>query len=311
MKIDVYCHILTPKYFELLQSKAKPGFNFSREKNNLANVDLNVRLRLLDRYPDVLEVLTLSSPPLESACSASDAVELAKVGNDELAELCVHYPDKFVGAIACLPLNDMDATLLEVDRVITQLRFKGVQIYSNINGDTLDNPKFKPLWEKMVKYDLPIWIHPYKDASGGESIFGWPFETSNAMLKLVTGGVMRDYPDIKFVIHHAGAMAPFFEQRINWLYPLEYGSKTGITNPREQFKKFYCDTAVYGSTSALMCAYNFYGSDHILFGTDTPLGPRFGLTAETIRSIELMNISEVEKEEIYERNAVNLLKIAL
>jgi uncharacterized protein len=310
MKIDVFCHLLTPKYFEVLQKKAKSGFNFNREKNNHANVDLDVRLRLLERYEDVVEILTLSQPPLESCCSTADAVELAKIGNDELAELCVKYPNKFVGAIACLPLNDMDATLAEVDRTITQLRFKGVQIYSNINGDTLDNPKFRPLWEKMVKYDLPIWIHPYKDATGGEAIFGWPFETSNAMLKLVTGGVIRDFPNIKFVIHHAGAMAPFFEERINWLYPLE-NSKSGVTNAKEQFRKFYCDTAVYGSTSALMCAYNFYGADHMFFGTDTPLGPRYGLTAETIRSINQMTIPETDKEKIFERNAVNLLRVAI
>ncbi len=85
--------------------KAKPGFNFSRESNNKANVDIDVRLRLLDRYPDVVEVLTISQPPLESACSPADAVELAHIGNDELAELCVKYPDKFVGAVACLPLK--------------------------------------------------------------------------------------------------------------------------------------------------------------------------------------------------------------
>ena len=310
MKIDIFCHILPPQYFAVLKKKAKPGFNFTRESNNKANVEINVRLRLLDRYPDVVQILTISQPPLESACSPADAVELARIGNDELAELCVKYPDKFVGAIACLPLNDMGATLEEVDRTITQLRFKGVQIYSNINGETLDSPKFKPLWEKMVKYDLPIWIHPFKDETGGEPVFGWPFETSNAMLKLVTGGVLRDYPGIKFIIHHAGAMVPFFEERINWTFPLEYGHK-GINNPKEQFKKFYCDTAVYGSTSALMCAYNFFGADHMFFGTDTPLGPRFGLTAETIRSIQQMTISEADKEKIFERNAVNLLKVAI
>ena len=310
MKIDIYCHFLTPKYFQALKKKAKPGFNFQRESDNPANVDLDVRLRLLDRYRDVVEVLSMSQPPLESICSPTDAVELAKIGNDELAELCVKHPDKFVGAVACLPLNDMEAALAEVDRAITQLRFKGVQIYSNINGDTLDNPRFRPLWEKMVKYDLPVWIHPFKDATGGEPVFGWPFETSHAMLKLVAGGVFRDYPNIKFVIHHAGAMVPFFEQRIFWTYPLEYGS-SGITDPKEQFKKFFCDTAVYGSVSALMCAYNFYGPDHMFFGSDAPLGPRYGLTGETIRSIQQMPIPEADKEKIFERNAVNLLKIAI
>jgi predicted TIM-barrel fold metal-dependent hydrolase len=86
---------------------------------------------------------------------------------------------------------------------------------------------------------------------------------------------------------------------------------TGTGNSVDQFKKFYCDTALWGSTSALKCAYDFFGVDHMLFGTDTPLGPKYGLTAETIRSVQQMTIPEEDKEKIFERNAVNLLKIAL
>jgi hypothetical protein len=162
----------------------------------------------------------------------------------------------------------------------------------------------------MVQYDLPIWLHPATRATGDEPIFGWPYETSNAMLSLVSNGVLRDYPDIKFIVHHAGAMAPFFEQRIRWLFPLRYGLKD-IKNPLADFRKFYCDTAVYGSTPALMCAYEFYGPDHMLFGTDSPLGPDYGLTSQTIDSIQRMDVPDYEKEKIFSQNAVNLLKTAI
>ena len=143
MKIDVFAHILPQKYFTLLQQKARPGLDFSREAANRANTQIDVRLRVMDRYPDVVQVLTVSQPPVETAVKPSEAVELAQMANDELAELVARYPDKFIAAVACLPLNDIDAALKEADRAINELKFRGVQIYSNINGETLDSTEIQ------------------------------------------------------------------------------------------------------------------------------------------------------------------------
>jgi predicted TIM-barrel fold metal-dependent hydrolase len=310
MIIDVFSHILPEKYFAALQKKARPGLDFSREAENHANTRIDTRLRLMDRYPGVVQVLSISQPPLEMAVAAGDAAELARVANDELAELIAKYPDKFIAGIGCLPMNDIDSALKEADRVISELRFRGVQIYSNINGESPGSPKFRPLYEQMVKYDLPIWIHPCPGESGNKPLFGWPYETSSAMLNLVSSGILRDFPDIKFITHHCGAMISFFEQRIWWLYPLEFGT-ADVKNPAGQFRKFYCDTAVYGSTPALTCAYSFFGADHILFGTDAPLGPHYGLTMQTIDSVRRMDISDGDKDKIFSQNAVNLLRLAI
>lgn len=310
MKIDVFAHILPQKYLANLQQKVKPGLDISREAANRANINIDIRLRVMDRYPDVVQVLTVSQPAVEMVATPKEAVELARIANDELAELVAKYPDKFIAAVACLPLNDVDAALEEADRAINKLKFRGVQIYSTVNGETLDAPKFRPLYKKMVEYDLPIWIHPCTCKSDDEPIFGWPYETSSAMLKLVSSGIFRDYPDIKFIIHHTGAMVPFFEQRIRWLFPLEFGAKR-IRNPVEQFQNFYGDTVVQGSTAALMCAYNFFGADHLLFGTDAPLGPNYGFTMQSIESVKRMAVPDSDKDKIFTQNAVNLLRIAI
>ncbi len=168
----------------------------------------------------------------------------------------------------------------------------------------------KPLFEKMAGYDLPIWIHPTTDAdldTGGT--LGWPFETATAMYRLVLAETFNHFPDIKFITHHGGSMIPFFGNRLKWLlYPPRVPPT--LKNPIEHFRKFYNDTALYGSTPALMCAYEFFGADRLLFGTDAPLGPRFGLTQETIESIQRMSIPEIEKEKILTQNAVNLLMLA-
>jgi len=184
-----------------------------------------------------------------------------------------------------------------------------VQIYSRINGETLDNPRFEPLWQLMVKHDLPIWIHPATNDNLDNDIglFSWPFETSSAMFRLVTGGVLKRYPGIKFIVHHCGAMAPFFQKRIKWVLSLVPNLFPDLKQPEEHFRKFYVDTAVYGNTPSLMCGYDFYGAGHMLYGTDAPLGPKFGMTGETAESIDRMDIPEDEKQQIFWRNASDML----
>jgi predicted TIM-barrel fold metal-dependent hydrolase len=309
MKIDVFAHILTEKFLSIYRKKA-PAIENQIEVLTPPVGDLQIRFRLMSRYPDILQMLTVANVPLEKFVGSKDAVELAKIANDELADLVIKYPDKFFGAVACLPMNDLDAALEEADRAITKLRLKGVQIYSRINGEPLDTPKFRPLYEKMAGFDLPIWIHPttYEKLDNDIGIFSWPFETTSAMFRLVKAGVFAEYPNIKFIVHHAGAMVPFFADRIKWvmsLVPQPY------PNIHEHFHKFYVDTAVYGNTSALMCAYDYFGADHLLFGTDAPLGPRWGMVEDTIASIERMKIPDMDKEKILKKNAVDLFKLAL
>jgi predicted TIM-barrel fold metal-dependent hydrolase len=185
-----------------------------------------------------------------------------------------------------------------------------VQMFSRIKGEQLDDPKFKPLYQKMAKYDLPIWIHPVSDIEFDETVFGWPFATANTMRRLVASGIFNEFPNLKIITHHCGALAPYFEGRIKWLMPLSLGKDHPVKNPEEHFRNFYNDTATYGSTSALMCGYEFFGSDHLLFGSDAPYGPGSGLTLETIQSIEKMNIPAIEKDNIFSQNAIRLLKIA-
>jgi aminocarboxymuconate-semialdehyde decarboxylase len=312
MKIDIYAHILPKKYWTAIKKKAKHPIDPQRpEPKNRANCELDFRLRIMERYPDVLQVLSLSLPSLEMYIGPEDAVDIARMGNDELAEIVTRYPDKFAAAVACVPLNDIDAALKEIDRAITRLKFKGIQIFTSINGETLDMPKFKPLYEIMTHYNLPIWIHPYVDFKQRRSVFMFAYETALAMEQLVCAGIFEDYPDIKFITHHCGSMVPFFEQRIKWLLPEMTRKGRHLNSPLEHFRKFYNDTAVYGSTPALMCGYEFFGADHLLFGTDAPLGPEYGLTRVTIQSIERMGISESDKEKIFEQNAISLLQLAL
>jgi len=329
-KIDIFCHILPLKYKEALYKKAKPCFYLAADSARPALFDLDIRFRVMDKFEGLRQVLTIGTPPLEYLVTPQEAMELARIANDEMAELLIKYPDRFVAAVACLPMNTIDAALQETDRAIGELNLKGVQIYSPLNGKPLDRPEFMALYEKMAQFDLPIWIHPARDNNipdypdEKESkyklfvIFGWPYETTLAMSRLVFSGVLEKYPDIKFITHHCGAMIPFFEQRIlsvqvsDAVIHTGEGQKPG-KSPLEYFKKFYADTVLSGSSPALMCGYTFFGPDHMLFASDYPYpgGPEKGdiKLGEAIKAVESMAVPQMAKEKIFKKNAERLLHL--
>jgi predicted TIM-barrel fold metal-dependent hydrolase len=310
MKIDVFAHVLTPNYLSKLRLKAPPRTEF-KEARQLACSDMNIRLRLMNRHPDVLQIITMALPPLETILSPTDAAELSIEANNDLAELVANYPDKFAGAVATLPMNNIEAALAETDRAIMRLQMKGVQICANHAAEPLDSPNYRRLYEKMAQYNLPIWIHPYSIKGQYEPLFGWPYETASAMMTIVSSGIFNDFPDLKFITHHAGGIVPFLESRMKWMMPLVLREGHKVKDPAEHFKKFYGDTALYGSTAGLTCAFDFFGPEHLLFGTDAPLGPGYGLTLETIDSINRMSISDADKQRVFYSNAIKLLKIPL
>jgi predicted TIM-barrel fold metal-dependent hydrolase len=335
LKIDAYSHIVPAPYLEALHKAAGEGSTW-RLSAVPPIYDLDHRFRIMDRYEGIVQVLTLAEPAIEQVADPEKAPDLARLANDELAELVRKYPGRFVGAIACLPMNNVDAALKEVDRAINDLKCRGVLVYSNVKGKPLDSPEFMPLYEKMSGYNLPIYIHPQRSSSYADypgedgsrynvySVFGWPYETTVAMTRLVFSGILERYPNLKIVTHHCGGMVPYYAERIiqhHDKYEYEVGKhrrgeyKQGLTKaPIDYFKMFYNDTAVHGSTAALMCAYAFFGAGHLLFGADMPLGDReLGSQSyrKTINGIGQMEISDAEKKKVFEDNARNLMRLPI
>jgi predicted TIM-barrel fold metal-dependent hydrolase len=319
----LFCHILPKKYNEALLKKGRRSYNLEANALRPALVDLDLRFKTMDKFEGLKQVLTLGAPAIENAFPPGDVVDMARMANDEMAELVNKYPDRFVAAVASLPMSNVDALLREADRTIKELKFKGIQVFSSINGKPLDSPEFLPLYEKMVQYDLPILIHPARDRETpdypGEKAakyalfvaFAWPFETTMAMGRLVYSGIMEKYPNLKLVAHHFGAMIPFFSARIPLVAQAGEGEIMKLTKPpMEYFKRFYGDTVLGGNTSALMCGYTFFGADHIVFSTDYPYpGEIVGLEA-VIKAVERMNIKDEEKAKIFSKNTRQLLKLS-
>jgi predicted TIM-barrel fold metal-dependent hydrolase len=335
MMIDAFCHILTPKFLQERNKRALGRFAGLRASRYNAVIptlsDLNVRFKIMDKYPDYVQVLSTAAPAIETICNPDDAAELAKIANDELAEMVLHYPDRFVGGIACVAMNNINATLNEIDRAINDLRLRGIQVHSDIAGKPLDSPEFVPVYEKMAAYNLPIFIHPVKeehvpDYPGEEGSkylvwnrLSWPHQTSVAMMRISCSGILERYPNLKFVTHHAGGTVPYLWTRIRVLDDtnemiLGYRYEARLTKKVDDYlRMFYNDTAVYGNAPSLMCAYAFCGADHLIFATDMPFGNQLGerLVRETIRSVNEMSIGDVERKMIFEENARKLMRLPI
>jgi predicted TIM-barrel fold metal-dependent hydrolase len=336
MKIDIFNHILPKTYFDKMM-QVNPDLEDigKRVRNTRVLFDLEERFRCMDQFEDYAQVICLAAPPLEIIAGPEVTPDLARAANDGMAEYVEKYPDRFPGFIASMPMNNPDAALEEIDRAIKDLKAVGIQFFTNVQGKPLDLPEFKPLFEKMAAYDLPIWIHPARGANFPDYLtekkskyeiwwtFGWPYETSVMMARLVFAGYFDEFPHLKIITHHMGGMVPFFEGRVGPGWD-QLGSRTSdedyshilksLKKPHlEYFKMFYADTALFGSLAGTVCGLAFFGVDRILFGSDSPFDPEKGpgYIRETIKTINILPISEAERQKIFEGNAKKLLKLKM
>jgi len=334
MKIDIFNHIFPRNYFDKMLEVAGDYKDMGKRVREIPVIyDLDKRFRVMDLFDDYAQVICLGAPPIEVLAGPALSPEMARIANDGMAEYVSRHPDRFPAFIASLPMNNPEAAVEEIDRAIKELKAVGIQFFTNVAGKPLDLPEYKPLFQKMNDYGLPIWIHPARGADFADYktedkskyeiwfVFGWPYETSVAMARLVFGYYFDEFPNLKVITHHLGGMIPYFEGRVGTSWD-QLGSRTSdedytvilkkLKKPHlEYFKGFYADTATFGAVGALKCGLEFFGADHVLFASDCPFDPEKGpgYIRETIRIIDSLDISNEDRQKIYEGNARKLLKI--
>jgi uncharacterized protein len=330
-KIDAFAHILPPSYTRRLET-ITGGAGVSERilgyrtwiREDPALTDLDARWRVMDPFGDYAQVLTLAVPPVEELGEQAAALDLARLANDEMAELAGKYPDRFAGFTAALPMSDPDAAAAELDRAMTELGALGAQVYTNAGGVPLDDPRFAPVFDVVTGHGGTLWLHPTRSAIWADYpaesrsrygiwwSLGWPYETSVCMTRLVFSGYFDRYPELRVIAHHAGAMVPHFAARL--AAPLEDPDRDAImagltAEPLDYFRRFYTDSALFGAPHAVRCAVEFFGAEHVLFGTDMPLGGP-AVVADTIADIEALGLDETATEAIFAGNARRLLRVS-
>jgi predicted TIM-barrel fold metal-dependent hydrolase len=332
--IDAVTHFFPSLFFDKMLEA--PGFSgdVGKRMRHVRSVwDIDVRLKVVDRFPDYRQILSLGLPPLDIIAGPANAPEYARVANDGLAELCHRHKDRFAGYLAAVPINAPDAAAIEAERAFRN-GANGLQLHTTVNGVSIADPRFWPVFEVARKHDKMILLHPARrpdmpDLPGEKmsryeiwTIFGWPYETSVIMAHMVFSGFMDKMPGLKLLIHHMGAMVPFFESRIRHGWA-EIGTRTTSTDPSvvaqpltrpvlDYFRDFYADTALAGSKSGIQCGLDFYGAPKVLFASDCPFDREGGALyiGETIDAVSALDIAPAAREQICHGNAERLFGIA-
>jgi len=333
LKIDLFNHFFPKLFWEEFLNSSYGLKDMGKRVSNIPTIyDLDARFRCMDEFDEYTQLISLASPPIEIFFGPEDSPRMARIGNDGMAELVAKYPDRFIGFISSLPMTDPTEAVKELNRSVTELGAKGIQLYTNVAGKPLDLPEFQPVFEEAVKLDIPIWIHPARGASFSDYAtekkskyeiwwtFGWPYETSAAMARLVFSGLFDRFPGLKIITHHMGGMIPYFEGRVGYGWD-KLGSRTTDENyeallasmkkrPIDYFRLFLADTALFGGRAATVCGLDFFGIDNVVFASDTPFEPTPGLyIRETIKVIESLDLTAAQKDQIYRGNAARLLKL--
>lgn len=331
--LDIFNHFMPATIFNRLESLVPGHVALKAFPERPSLLDLSSRLKMMDEFEGLQQVLSLANPPIEILGGPELTPLLARVANDGLAEICAQHPDRFPCFIASMPMNNIGACLDEIDRCVGQLGAKGIQVFTNVLGKPLSHPDFRPIFRKMHEMDLPIWIHPirgpqfadYSTESASENeiwfSFGWPYETTACATRLIFSGLYDELPGLKIVTHHMGGMIPYFAGKIELGFDqIFFGTsksnpqveKAGLKKPiLDYYKMLYGDTALNGGVAATKCGHAFFGSDHAVFATDAPFDAEDGrlLIRTTIAAVHALDISKAEKDQIFFGNAKKLLKL--
>ncbi|HFI0103254.1 TPA: amidohydrolase family protein [Streptococcus suis] len=303
MKIDVFAHVLLPQFYQKMLALDPALPQKMPFLQNPILKDMEKRQALQD--PAVKQIISFVNVNPEDYLEAEPALALVQEANQELLETVQAYPNQFFAGVAMLAMNNIEGSLeILEDFVAKNPEIVGVQLFSRHLGLSIADQNFRPIFAKCEELDIPIWLHPVFDNRKPDNniVFSWEYEQSQAMLQLVQAGIFQDYPNLKIIVHHAGALAPFFSGRIQYILP---------EKQVEDFRKFYVDTAILGNPKALELTIDYFGLDRVLFGTDAPLGiAPAGATQVISEAIDSLPLSQEDKQAIYSENIKLLLKEA-
>ncbi|KPK77429.1 MAG: hypothetical protein AMJ79_03375 [Phycisphaerae bacterium SM23_30] len=323
--IDFHNHFYPAEYLKALETgpsnikithddDGNPLLHYPGDYNILvpSHRDIEHRASVLEKVGVDKQILTFTTPGTHIE-TLERSVELAKIVNDGFAEIMTEHSDRFT-ALATLPMNDIEASVAELERAFNELGFKGVTVYSNINGVALSDERFWPIYEKANELGAVFDIHPHFPV-GVEAmteywlmpLVGFTFDTTLAAAKLVFSGVAEKFPNIRWVLSHLGGAIPYLAERLDRGYYAFKECRAYIGKPPSEYlKQFYFDSVNF-DLNCLNLAIKFAGADHIVAGSDYP--HQIGSLEKMVDSIAKLDISEKDKAAIYGENARKLLEL--
>ena len=281
-------------------------------KAEFSNLDL--RLSIMDSQGVDLQVLSPASTYFFYWMAAEESLEYGQWLNDRLAEAVAQHPKRLV-ALGSVPMQDCAKAFNELQRLVTKIGLRGVEIATNINGRYLDDPEFNPFWEAAQALDALIFVHPNQVAGADRmkdynlaNLIGNPTDTSLTFAKLIFSGVLERYPRLRFLLAHAGGFLPYTWGRLDRGYRIQNSTVAKISKPPgEYLKLLHFDTITHSAMALEYLVANF-GADHVVLGSDYPYDMG---DPEPVASLRAARIDPSSVEQIASGNACKLLGISI
>jgi aminocarboxymuconate-semialdehyde decarboxylase len=327
LKLDLHTHYYPEAYFQRIRDTPSE-FSFDKDPTGRTIIkyrgarffgiqppmtDPARRLVDMDRVGIDVEVVSLSTPNVFFADEKAQP-DVARMVNDAYAELVARYPARFKG-FASIPMDAPDAALRELDRALGALKLNGVILLSNIRGRALTAPLYRPFFEEANRRKLCILLHPMLPANPEAyaeyvlgPIVGFPADTTLAVARMCYDGLLRDFPDIRWIVAHLGGAVPYLMERLDNGFRDFAECRAKIAElPSTYLKKLYYDTVTF-SPHVLHMARDLLGVDHLVMGSDYP--HLLGSIDRAVSSIEALEIPALEKERIFSGTAMQILNNA-
>ena len=252
------------------------ALNQKQEADIAARASLEQRLADLDAMGLDMQIIQPPPPQCYYAVPLDIAVDAARLVNDGIAEFVSRKPDRLKG-FGTVPMPDGSEAARELERCVTKLGFKGVQVLTNVNGKELSDPAFALFWKRAEELGVLVVIHPNGFTHADRlsrfyfnNVIGNPLETTIALHYLIFDGVLERHPNLKILAVHGGGYLPSYAGRIDHAWGARSDSHGQLPHPPTSYmKKLYFDTVVF-TPHQLQELVRIYGADRILMGTDYP-----------------------------------------
>ena len=272
----------------------------------------DLRLAEMDAAGIDVQVLSLTSPGIQTMTDAADAVRVAREANDLVAEAVRRHPDRFA-AFAAVACQDPDAAVAELERCITQRGFVGALVNGHTNGVYLDDDTLTGLWEAADSLGVPIYLHPAEPATPfavceghplQSAAFGWAFETGAHALRVVLAGVFERFPSATLIVGHMGENLPYSLARLDDRYDFYVGDSPLAEPPSSYVKRnIMVTTSGVNDPAPLRCAIDVMGADRVMFAVDYP----YQRNEPAVAFIDGADLADDERALIYAGNAERTL----
>lgn len=295
--VDVHHHAYHP---ELVQAMHRHGVTHMAPGVPVPTWTPSDSLRVMDGNGLAAAVLSVLLPNAVSTLDAGRGAGLVRSANEWTAELVRDHPDRF-GALATLPMPDVDRTLAEIAHAYDVLGLDGVVVSaSQADGRYLGDPGFAPVLDELDRREAVVFMHPNPSArctcAGGPDfasavpppLVDFIMDTTRAVAQMLFGGTLIRYPRIRYVLAHAGGAVPFLAWRLALAGTWVLAGQEGGESVEAQLRRLYYETAQSAFPGALRCLRAVTDDSHILFGTDFPF-MKDSVVAATRRALSDMD----------------------